>query len=254
MSDFLGVVAALNAEAQCLYRPTPEAGILLGISGMGPDLARQAAARLVQEGVKALASWGIAAGLAEGLRAGSLVLPHCVVTGRAQITVDEHWHQRLFSRLIESLPVHSGAIAHTPIALSSRAQKASLHAETDAMAADMESMAVAQVARKAGLPFVAIRAIADPCDLTLPHCALNAVDDAGQSKLTKLLPGLARSPLDLVPLIALGIAFHKALTTLRYVSKYAGPLLMASVSATLAQLVPSARPIGERFSESETST
>ncbi len=249
MNDFLGVVAALNAEAQCLYRPTPETGVLLGISGMGPDLARQAAVRLVQEGVKALASWGIAAGLAEGLRAGSLVLPHCVVAGRAQIMVDEHWHQRLFLCLVESLPVHSGAIAHTPIVLSSRAQKASLHAETKAMAADMESMAVAQVARKAGLPFVAIRAIADPFDLTLPHCALNAVDEGGQSKLTKLLPGLARSPLDLVPLIALGIAFHRALATLRVVSKHARPLLMASVSRCFDAAFSGARESGERFPE-----
>ncbi|MGH8658566.1 MAG: purine phosphorylase [Gammaproteobacteria bacterium] len=238
MSGFLGVVAALNAEAQCFYKPPAEMGVSLGISGMGPDLARLAAARLVQEGVNALASWGIAAGLAEELRAGSLVLPHCLVAGRAQITVDEHWRQRLFSRLVERLPVHGGAIAHTPIALSSRAQKASLHTETEAMAADMESMAVAQVARKAGLPFVAIRAIADPFDLTLPHCVLNAVDDVGKSRLTKLLLGLARSPLDLVPLIRLGIAFQQALSTLRYVSKRAGPLLMASRSAALTELLP----------------
>lgn len=250
MSGFLGVVAALNAEAQCLYRPPAEIEVLLGISGVGPDRARQTAARLVREGARALASWGIAAGLAEGLRAGSLVLPHCIVSGGAQITVDEHWRQRLLSCLVECLPVHSGAIAHTPIALSSRAQKASLHAETEAMAADMESMAVAQVARKAGLPFVAVRAIADSFDLMLPNCALNAVDDVGKTTLTKLLPGLVRSPLDLVPLIKLGIAFYHALTTLRYVSRRAGPLLMASVSATLTQLLPAPRKLGERFSES----
>lgn len=238
MSGFLGVVAALNAEAQCLYRPPAEMGVLLGISGMGPNRARQAAARLVQEGAQALASWGIAAGLAEGLRAGSLVLPQCVVSGRAQITVDEHWRQRLLSCLVERLRVYSGAIAHTPVVLSSRAQKASLHAETEAMAADMESMAVAQVARKASLPFVAIRVIADPFDLMLPHCALNAVDDVGKSKLTKLLPELARSPLDLMPLIKLAIAFHQALRTLRYVSKRAGPLLMASGSAAFTELLP----------------
>lgn len=235
MSGFLGVVAALNAEAQCLCKA--ERGVLLSISGMGADRARLAAARLVQEGAQALASWGIAAGLAEGLRAGSLVLPQCVVSRGVQITVDEHWRQRLLSCLVERFPVYSGAIAHTPVALSSCAQKALLHAETEAMAADMESMAVAQVARKAGLPFVAIRAIADPFDLRLPHCALNAVDDVGKSKLTKLLPGLVRSPLDLVPLIKLGIAFHQALSTLRYVSKRAGPLLMASVGAVVTELL-----------------
>lgn len=213
-------------------------GVLLGISGMGPDLARQAAARLVQEGAQALASWGIAAGLAEGLRAGSLVLPHCIVNGGAQITVDERWRQRLRSCLAERLSLYSGTIAHTPIALSSRAQKASLRAETAALAADMESMAVAQVAREAGLPFVAIRAIADPFELMLPSCALNAIDDVGKSKLTKLLPDLVRSPLDLVPLIKLAIAFHQALSTLRYVSKCAGPLLMARGSAALTELLP----------------
>ncbi|MGH8614906.1 MAG: purine phosphorylase [Gammaproteobacteria bacterium] len=239
MSGFLGVVAASNAEAQCFYRPPAEMGVLLGISGMGPDLARLAAVRLVREGAQALASWGIAAGLAEGLRAGSLVLPQCIVSGRAQITVDEHWRQRLLSCLVEGLAVYSGAIAHTPVALSSRAQKTSLHAETEAMAADMESMAVAQVARKAGLPFVAIRAVADPFDMMLPHCALNAIDDLGKAKLTKLWSGLIRSPLELVPLIKLGIGFYQALSTLRYVSKRAGPRLMAkSGSAALTELLP----------------
>lgn len=211
---------------------------MVGVSGMGPDRARQMAARLVQEGAQALASWGVAAGLVEGLRAGDLVLPHCVVNGQAQITVNEPWRQRLLSCLVEGPPVYSGAIAHTPVALSVRAQKTTLGADTQAMAADMESMAVAQVARKAGLPFVAIRAIADTLDLIIPPYALDAVDDVGRTKLGKLLIKLARSPLDVVPLIKLAIGFHHALSSLSYVSKCAEPLLMASGNAALTKLLP----------------
>jgi adenosylhomocysteine nucleosidase len=235
MSGFVGVVAALNAEACCLYA---QSALFPLISGIGPERARRASLRLVQDGAQALASWGIAAGLADGLRVGSLVLPRYVVSGQERITVDEHWRQRLLSRLVDLSPISSGAIAHTPIVLSIRAQKEALRVETEAVAADMESMAVAQVARQAGVPFVAIRAIADPFDLALPCCALNAVDGLGKSKVTKLLPELARSPFQVLPLIRLALAFHQAIQTLKCVSRCAGPLLMAS---SLDRLLPAPR-------------
>lgn len=234
----LGVVAALSAEGRCLAGASSQTELLLRVSGMGPDRARKAAEGLVEGGAQALTSWGIAAGLASGLKAGSVMLARCVVAGNAQITVDEAWHQRLLSSLAPRFPVHTGPIAHTSMVLRSTEEKGSLRAKTEAVAADMESLAVAQVARRARVPFIAIRAIADPLDLGVPQCALGAVDEYGLAKLAKLLSGLARSPLELASLLELGMAFNRALATLRRVAKFAGPLLCVKTGVALTGLFP----------------
>ena len=83
----LGVEVALKAEAECLARGQkviedfiylPE-GIVIRLSGIGPERACLAAKALLERGVTALLSWGCAGGLDPKLSPGDLVLPKTVI-------------------------------------------------------------------------------------------------------------------------------------------------------------------------------
>ncbi|HLO78401.1 MAG TPA: hypothetical protein VK196_18250, partial [Magnetospirillum sp.] len=69
------------------------------------------------------------------------------------------------------------------------------HAATGAAAVDMESGAVARVAAQHGLPFLALRAIADPAGQSLPAPVLRIVDGQGRIRIRGALWALATHPL-----------------------------------------------------------
>jgi adenosylhomocysteine nucleosidase len=82
---------------------------------------------------------------------------------------------------------------------------------------------VAQVAHQAGVPFMAIRVIADQAITTIPSSALSAVDAYGQLQVVPLITSLLAHPGELPALITLGRAFRAAQKTLSIVAKLAGP-------------------------------
>jgi adenosylhomocysteine nucleosidase len=86
----------------------------------------------------------------------------------------------------------------------------------------MESAAVATEAKNAGVPFIAIRALADPAGMTVPQSALTALDELGGSRLVKLLKALARNPVELFALFQLARNFRAAQSTLADVARLAG--------------------------------
>ena len=94
-------------------------------------------------------------------------------------------------------------------------RKAKLFADTSALAVDMESHAVARAAKAAGVPFLAIRAIADPSDRAMPPAALNAVAADGSTRVLKTLGAAMRDPKQFPALLKLGADSEAALKTLR---------------------------------------
>ncbi len=87
---------------------------------------------------------------------------------------------------------------------------------------DMESAAVGLVARAANVPFMALRAIADPVGMPLPKSALVAFNSSGQMRVLGVLKGLLRHPTDLLRLVYLGISFRTAQGTLTTVAQTVG--------------------------------
>jgi hypothetical protein len=73
----------------------------------------------------------------------------------------------------------------------------------------MESAGVAEAAAAAGLPFLALRAIADTADDALPEGADRLVTAAGKTAWRELLPFLV-SPRALGLLIRLGLRSRRA--------------------------------------------
>lgn len=94
------------------------------------------------------------------------------------------------------------------------AEKAELYALTGALAVDMESMGVAEVAQRHGLPFMVLRAVCDRATLALPRAALMAVTETGRVDLGAVTRAVLRYPQDIGRLVRLGVANRVAMAAL----------------------------------------
>lgn len=222
-----GIVVALPNELGSLTSQklkqsqviTLRENILLIFSGAGPGNASLASRLLLDRGATCLVSWGCAAALAERLIPGDLTLPDAVLFEGRSYDVSVPWLEGLRGLLKTQLVVQSGAIASSGRIVASSAEKLLIYQQTGAIALDMESGAIAQVATQAGVPFLVVRAIADPVAMNLPSAVVLALDADGQIKLSKLFRHLFLNPWELPDLIRLGLHFSAAKRTLGLVAK-----------------------------------
>jgi adenosylhomocysteine nucleosidase len=222
-----GVVAALDLEARS-FRPTTRRGdgllevgdgTLLAVSGMGRAAAVGAAGALVDAGATALVSWGLAGGLDPGLQAGTICLPSTVVSrDGAAFATDLHLREILTAAISRRLVIVSGKLLTSAVAIEDVAAKAAAFAETGAVAVDMESAGVAQVAASNKLPFVAVRAIVDTAGDTLPRAVL-AAGTEGRVRFARLILGIASSPREIAPLLRLANRYRAATRALGAVAR-----------------------------------
>jgi hopanoid-associated phosphorylase len=231
-----GVVVALVSEARMLTsRNTQPGGMTsldegaaLWLSGMGPAAARRAAQGLVDAGATALAVFGVAGALDGRLRNGSLFCPEQVVdeSGHAYPT-DSRWHAHLQQRLADTqLPLHAnGTLLSVQNPLLTTAAKSAAHKQHAALAVDMESGAVAEVARERGLPFMVLRAIVDQVDDTIPAALNHSVDAWGRPRPLRLIAALCRHPSVLSDLPRLYSRMQHATQALRTAAKATGSAL-----------------------------
>jgi adenosylhomocysteine nucleosidase len=192
MSSAIGFVTGLTAEARLLEKT----GFLVAAGGGWPEGAYRAAERLIGQGAKALVSFGLAGGLAPGAAPGALLVPRAVAEGADYYPCDP--------ALIAFLGGSTGdtILAGTDIA-ATVAEKAALYGATRIGAVDLESGAVARVARAHGLPFAVLRAIADPASRTLPPAALVPLLPSGAIDLPRILRSVLANPAQIPALIGL---------------------------------------------------
>jgi len=180
-------------------------------AGLGRDLAG-AIGRAVTPTSRGLISFGVCGGLAPGLRPGSCVIASAVRSQNGRFATDVHWSQRL----LEALPdaIH-GELVGVPGPLAEPQSKQALHAQTGALAADMESHVVAEAAAAHGLPLAAIRVVTDPAGRPLPRAALAAMRADGTVDIRAMMRVLARTPRDLGLLWRTALDARAAHATLR---------------------------------------
>ncbi len=215
----VGVISGLRRELDCLGA----VGDLLTYSGVGPEKAAEGARQLAAEGARALVSFGVAGGLAPDVAAGSLVLATAVIDGGATIATDADWRDDLKAHLAVDLPVALGPLVGVDRMVPSAEAKRRLHADTGALACDMESHAVARVARELGLPFMVIRAISDPVWQGVPKWVLKCLTPDGGVNGKALAWALAKRPWALPTLLRLGGDSKRAFGALRGVARLTGP-------------------------------
>lgn len=215
--NVVGVVCALASEARHLG---PADGTLLAVSGMGGTAAAESAKALVEAGATALASWGMAGGLDPALAAGTIFLPSEVISPDGAAVATAHdWRERLGSALAAQRPLTKGRLLTSRIAIGTPADKATLFRETGAVAVDMESLAIAQVARAHQLPFIAVRVIVDSAADALPRAVTAAADKEGHLQVWRLIGALARTPAELAPLLRLARRYRAANRSLAAVAR-----------------------------------
>jgi adenosylhomocysteine nucleosidase len=198
----LGVITALAADVVGLGRHVGEQTQVIVTGDGSAERARRGAEDLASRGVAGLVSFGLATGLAPVLRPGDLVIAESVVlpSGTA-IACDESWREALVRRLVEhDLELRVARLAGGEHALGSPSQKQKVFQATFAAALDTESHAVAEVARAAGLPFLAVRAVVDPANESRPSTANRPGFMAGGTRPLAMLAQLARSPFEVCSL------------------------------------------------------
>lgn len=216
----IGIVTALTSEAAALRRGGAGSYGSIIRGGIGPERAAVAARTLVGDGAEALLAWGTAGALVPSLRPGTLLLPRRIHSADgAEHAAEPGWHAHMLETLA-SLGPELGSLHSSDHVIASTAEKLALSRASDACAVDMESAAVAQVADLHRLPFLAIRAILDPADFTLPRPALTALRSDGSLDLPGFTAALLRSPWALLPLLRLQ-GFHRgAIATLETAARH----------------------------------
>jgi adenosylhomocysteine nucleosidase len=224
-----GIVVALPEELSTLTAKKIVRGrieliaenILVTYSGVGSEHAGASAELLVKHGVGSLISWGCAAALDAAFQPGDLVLASsCVDTDQVEIKPnDQGWVEAVRNKLTQALTIRTGKLAESKIIVASSGDKTQLANATGAVVLDMESTAIARVAKLHKLPFLAVRAIADPLNMDLPKAVIHALNDQGEVILSKLFMFLLLHPSELLGLVKLGLHFKAARNTLKLVAK-----------------------------------
>jgi len=228
----IGVVAALPAEARVLSRAadrmmqglSAKGKIVVRQSGIGLQAARRQAEYLANIS-ELLVSFGVSGGLHPALKTGDLVLADRVLTWdldhsstqalplsfRADTGLIDYIAEKFQENTIH---FYRGPIFCSPKPISTAASKLRAHRLTGALAVDMESRAVCEVAEEAGLPFFCLRAICDTAGQTVADTLLAMVDEQGNPRVGYLLAHLVRRPWLLRDVIRMACRFRQALIAL----------------------------------------
>ena len=182
------------------------------LAGGGRSIALVRAIELeVAAGVGAIISFGVAGALVPALEPGALIVASAVVGAQGRFPVHAEWT----AALLRKLPTAIGAtLAGSDSVVADPSGKQRLHAQTGASAVDMESHIAARIAADRGLPFAALRAIADPSARSLPPAALVALRADGSIDALAVLRQLAHQPRQLSGLLRIAFDTQKALSAL----------------------------------------
>ncbi len=216
----LGIITGIAMEAKLLERFAVNPALLVGHAGLEPGAAYLAAEKMIAAGATALMSFGLAGGLNPAISAGAVILP-AEIRGAATLPCDIAWTKRL-AALFDVTP---SLMAHAPGVLTTAQAKAEVFAATGAAAADMESYGIAEVAGIHGLPFAALRVVADTAADAIPSTALKAMNSDGRIRPGAAALGALTRPWQIPGLIRLGGRTATAMNKLETLARLGAPSL-----------------------------
>ena len=206
------IVTGLVQEARIAAGP----GMTVVCSSSDPAQLRALLTVFDPTTIRGVISFGLAGGLDPSLKSGDVVVATEVLAGDTRWLAGLPLNEEMIAGVaLGRRRVVRGSLAGAEHVVAARHVKAALHSETGAAAVDMESHIAAAYAAEAGLPFAALRVIADPASRALPALAMTAIKPNGDIDLRKVLRGVARNPMTLRALVSTGIDFNRALRSLR---------------------------------------
>ena len=212
---FIGVVCGLKSEAQTVSAVVDASKICVGVSGANAARAEEIARSLCNQGAVAIISIGVSGGLDPALQPGDLIMGDQVIGDDGARYECDRYLTGVLRDEIEARGAKTGALFGSDDIIENASKKAALFQNHGAIAVDMESHGAARAAAERQVPFLAIRAIADPAGRALPKAALNAVAPDGSTRVLATLGAALRDPKQFPELMKLGADSAAATKTLR---------------------------------------
>ncbi len=212
---FIAVICGLKSEAQVVSHVLGASKIRVGVSGANAARAEEIARQFCDAGAAAIVSVGVSGGLDPSLAPGDLIIGDRVLCGVGKSYQSDPCLLDAIADEPASTKAKVGALFGADDIIESIEKKASLFHDHGALGVDMESHGAARAAANAGIPFLAIRAIADPADRALPPAALGAIAPDGSTRMLATLGAAMRDPKQFPALMKLGADSSAALKTLR---------------------------------------
>jgi adenosylhomocysteine nucleosidase len=190
----------LRPRTFAVYRSVLGAGQHVAVqAGVGRIRAAEAARLLIRcFSPLALASFGFAGGLTPELARGALVIGTAVVdeiaSGNLPVANRDLAEQFRAAAAAENLLVRQGILVTSRHLVANPTAKTELSLRSGACAVDMETAGIVEVAHEAGLPWVAIRAIVDGAEQSLPAACLTMLREDGTIAPGRLIQTSCRSP------------------------------------------------------------
>ncbi len=222
-------VTGLAAEA----RIASGSGVVTLAGGGDPARLALLLQGALSRGARAVISFGIAGGLSPNVRPGAVLLARSVDDGDTRFLADAAWLERLASALPQATIEDLAGVDRVVVGTGG---KQALHRATGAAAVDMESHIAARLAAQHGVPFAALRVVADPAERTLPHAATVGMRPDGSADVRAVLRSLWRHPRDLPALVRTALDARAAFASLRQCSALLGGL--ADHEGSAADLPP----------------
>jgi len=165
----------------------------------------------VSRGCRGIVSFGIAGGLADHLEPGACIVARSIVTHTERFESHLEWA----SHLLQNIPgaIHAD-IAGVTVPVCTPADKVALARATSSAAVDMESLLCATVAKANGLPFAAIRAVADPSHRALPSAAQINLLPGGKPDMPAVMRSVMGRPQQIRALVRVGLDTRTARASL----------------------------------------
>jgi len=163
--------------------------------------------------IKFLISFGVAGGLAPYLRPGDVLLSTEVIGDDRRWVAPAPFRCGVIA-LAQHLDVFAGPLLGSDVIIASTQEKRRVWRETGALAVDLESAVVASAAEAAQIPFLVLRAMADPATRALPSAALIPFTGDENSVLLRLIAELLRQPRQIAALLVLAFDTQRALMAL----------------------------------------
>ncbi|MGR8920123.1 MAG: phosphorylase family protein [Gammaproteobacteria bacterium] len=214
-----GFIAAMQPEAAVFEAASGQlangAEYVVLLSGPGQKNAARAANTLLRSGCDALVSWGMAGGVAPALGTGDVVVSAGAMAGtgeRLEFAPDAAADFR--ARLADRLAPLDGIAMSASAAALTVGDKARLYSQFGADTVDLESAAIAYVARSARAGFACVRVVVDDARFDVPAAALAGLADDGSVAVGKTVLALVEHPEQLLRMLRLARHFRRALASL----------------------------------------
>lgn len=209
------VVTGLFAEARIAAGP----GVITLAGGGATDFDARLEAEIVRLRPRGLLSFGVAGGLDPALKVGDAVVATHACGPGWDMEADLAWA----TALAAATGARLARVAASPAPAADVAHKRRLREATGGAVVDMETHAVAHLARERRLPFAVLRVVSDTAGEALPAAALAGMRADGRTDALAVAGALLRRPGELPSLIRTARGYGTAMRRLQEVRAAAGP-------------------------------